>query len=238
MKITKREILASITIIAIMLIIGFVIGDKIYTAEMNANSRYDAALHIEDKELFQYGMDTNVGDAFVYGELKAVDTVSYPELDDEYMYIEKVKEEYTRHTRTITKKRSDGSTYTETEVYWTWDKVGSEEKKCKEILFCDIIFSSNKIQFPSSDYIDTIKESSHIRYKYYGTETEHIGTIFTELKDKTILDNNNFYKNKTIEETMKYLQLNIGSIIFWILWIFAIGGAVYGFFYMENRWLE
>ena len=238
MKITKREILASITIVAVMLIIGFIIGDKIYTAEMNANSRYDVAIHIEDKELFQYGMNTSVGDAFVYGELKAVDTVSYPELDNEYMYVEKVKEKYTRHTRTVTRKRSDGSRYTETEVYWTWDRVWSEDKKCKEISFCDIVFSSNKIQIPSSDYIDTIEESSHIRYKYYGTSTKFTGTIFSVLKDNTISDNTNFYENRTIEETVEYLQINIWIIVFWIFWICATGGIVYGFFYLENRWLE
>lgn len=41
--------------------------------------------------MFQYGMDTNVGNAFVYGDLKAVDTVTYPEIGGEYMYVEKLK---------------------------------------------------------------------------------------------------------------------------------------------------
>lgn len=237
MKITKREILASVTIIAVMLIIGFILGDKISTIEMDANSRYDAAIHIDNKDLFQYGMDTNVGDAFVYGKLKAVDTVSYPELSGKYMYVEKVKEKYTRHTRTVTTS-VNGKTTTRTEVYWTWDRVGSEDIKCKKITFCDVKFNSNKIDIPSADYIDTIKESSHIRYKYYGTGTEHIGTIFAELKDKTIKDGTNFYENKTIEETMDYLQTNIWTIIFWIFWVCLICGIVYGFFYLENRWLE
>ena len=51
--------------------------------------------------MFQYGMDTNVGNAFVYGDLKAVDTVTYPEISGEYMYVEKVKERYTKHTRRV-----------------------------------------------------------------------------------------------------------------------------------------
>lgn len=41
--------------------------------------------------MFQYGKDTNVGNAFVYGDLKAVDTVTYPEIGGEYMYVEKSK---------------------------------------------------------------------------------------------------------------------------------------------------
>lgn len=46
-------------------------------------------------------MRTNAGNAFVYGDLKAVDTVTYPEIGGEYIYIEKVKERYTMHTRQV-----------------------------------------------------------------------------------------------------------------------------------------
>lgn len=89
-------------------------------------------------------MDTNVGNAFVYGDLKAVDTVTYPEISGEYMYVEKVKEKYTRHTRKV--RHSNGKTtwYT-TETYWTWDRVGSEDIKCKEVSFCGVNFVSNKM---------------------------------------------------------------------------------------------
>lgn len=238
MKITKREILASITIIAVMLIIGFILGDKISTIEMDANSRYDAAIHIDNKDLFQYGMDTNVGDAFVYGELKAVDAVSYPEINGKYMHVVKIKERYTQHTRIYTTTDSKGRTQTHVKTYWTWDEVDRESIKCKEITFCEVKFNSDKIDIPSTDYIDTIKKSSHVRYKYYGTGIEHIGTIFTELKDRTILDETNFYEDKTIEETVDYLQTNCYVIIFWILYIGIICGSVYGFVYLENRWLE
>jgi hypothetical protein len=103
----------------------------------------------------------------VYGDLVAVDTVTYPEIDGEYMYVEKVKEKYTKHTRTVTKyKTVNGKrkSYTTTETYWTWDRVGSEDKKCNEVTFCGITFNVNKFDIPSSHHIDTIKETSHIRY--------------------------------------------------------------------------
>lgn len=177
-EITKREILASISIIAVMLLIGVLISGKISEHQLDANEIYNKAVKIDNTDLFQYGMDTNVGNAFVYGDLVAVDTVTYPEIDGEYMYIEKVKEKYTRHTKQV----KSGKTYY-TKVYWTWDRVGSEDKTCKEISFCGVIFDSNKIELPNTDYIDTIKESSHIRYKYYGVGTNYTGTIFTELRD-------------------------------------------------------
>ena len=239
--ITKREILASISIIAVMILIGVLISGKISEHQMDENEVYNKAVKIESMDLFQYGMDTNIGSAFVYGDLKAVDTVTYPEIGGEYMYVKKVKERYTEHTKQVAHTKTvngKSQTYYTTETYWTWDQVGSENVKCKEISFCGITFNSNKFGIPSTNYIDTIKESSHVRYKYYGTETKFTGTIFTELKDKTISDNTYFYNNKNIEETVDCLESEGEEISFWIFWIILIIACVFGFYYLDNKWLE
>lgn len=236
-EIKKREVLASVSIVAIMLLIGVLIAGKISTYQMDKNEMYNKAVKIETKEMFQYGMDTNVGNAFVYGDLKAVDTVTYPEIGGEYMYVEKVKEQYTMHTRVVT--HSNGkTTYTTTEIYWTWDRVGSEDIKCKEVSFCGVNFASNKIDLPGTDYIDTIKKSSNVRYKYYGVGTEYKGTLFTDLREKTISENSKFYNNLTIEKTLAYLESGIALWVFWLFWIVLIGGVVFGFYYLDNRWLD
>lgn len=236
-EITYREILASISIIAVMLLIGFVISGKISQIQSDRNAKYNKAVKIESADLFRYGMDTNVGNAFVYGELKAVDTVTYPEIGGEYMYVEKIEEHYNRHTRTYTTTDGKGHTRIHTEVYWSWDYAGSEDMQCKEVSFCGVVFDSNKIKLPSADYIDTIKESGYVRYKYYGTNIEYKGTIFTELKDKTISDSTPFYE-MSIKETKDKLERNIGVVIFWIVWIIVIVLAVSGFYYIDNEWLE
>ena len=237
-QITKREILVSVIIIAIMLLLGIVIHGSINDSLMLEYQKYNTALQIEnDSDLFAYGMKTNVGNAFIYGDLKAVDTVTYPEIGGEYMYVEKVKERYTMHTRTVT-TTVNGKTQTRTETYWTWDRVGSEDKQCKEISFCGVVFDSNKINLPSSSYIKTIKESSHVRYKYYVTETEFTGTIFAELKDNTIPDNTGFYENDTIEDVLKNFKSNWQLVVFWIGWVLLTGGLVVGFYYIDNHWLE
>lgn len=236
-EITYREILASISIIAVMLLIGFVISGKISQIQDDKNAKYNKAVKIESTDLFRYGMDTNVGNAFVYGELKAVDTVTYPEIGGEYMYVEKIEEHYNRHTRTYTTTDGKGHTRIHTEVYWSWDYAGSEDMQCKEVLFCGVVFDSNKIKPPSADYIDTIKESGYVRYKYYGTNIEYKGTIFTELKDKTISDSTHFYE-MSIKETKDKLERNIGVVIFWIVWIIVMVLAVFGFYYIDNEWLE
>ena len=145
MEITKREVITGFVIIAFMMIVGFFISDNITDWQNEQNAKYQKAIHIEkDKDMFQYGMDTNVGNAFVYGDLKAVDPVTYDEIDGEYMYIEKVEERYTMHTRTVS-YTVNGKVKHRTETYWTWDYAGSEDKQCKEINFCGVTFDSNKI---------------------------------------------------------------------------------------------
>ena len=243
LEITCREIIASISIVAIMLFVGVLIFGRMSEWQSEQNEIYNKAVKIESKDLFQYGMNTNVGNAFVYGVLKAVDTVTYPEIQGQYMYLQKVKEKYTMHTRTVTKTRivnGKSQTYTTTETYWTWDRVGSEELWCEEIMFCGILFGSNKINFPPESHIGTIRESANIRYKYYGVGTEHTGTIFTELKNKTISDNSDFYNGKNIEETMEVLEMSdtVLKIGFWICWIGLTTACVIGFYYLDNEWLE
>ena len=180
-EITKREILASISIIAVMLLIGFTISGRISNYILDQNEKYNKAIKIESSDLFEYGMRTNVGYAFVYGDLKAVDTVSYPEINGEYMYIEKIEEHYNMHTRTVTTTDSKGKT----PVSYT-----------------------------------------------------HIGTIFTELRDKTISDNSSFYENSTIDETVDYLESDWELWLFWVIWIIVIVLCVFGFYYIDNEWLE
>lgn len=240
-EITKREILASISIIAVMLLLGVLISAKISEHQMDKNEVYNKAVKIESQELFQYGMDTNVGNAFVYGDLKAVDTVTYPEIGGEYMSVKKVKERYTRHTRTVTKTRtkSDGTTetYTEEEEYWTWDAIDRWSEHCKTVTFLGIEFDYGQIHEPREHHIDTQKESYYIRYVYYGSDTDYTGTIFTSLKDKTI-NNTEFFNGRNIEETVAHLESGGGVIIFWVFWILLTDGCVFGFYYIDNKWLE
>lgn len=237
MEVTKREIIISIAIAAVMLIIGFSISGKIIDAQNDKNAEYQKAVHIEDSELFQYGMDTNVGNAFVYGDLKAVDVVTFDEIGGEYLYVEKVKEKHTLHTRTYTVKVGKTTTV-RTETYWTWDEVNRENKQSLEIMFCGVVLPSIKVEIPDTEYIDTIKESSKIRYKYYGTPIKHTGTVYTKLSDGTILDNSRFFKDYTIEQALDSCTSGVGNVMFWALWIALTVGAVVGFCYLDNRWLE
>lgn len=240
-EVTKREILASIVIVALMFVIGLMIHGKINDSLMEDYQKYDTAVQIDNNaDLFTYGMRTEIGYVFAYGDLKAVDIVTYPEIDGSYSYIKKVKERYTKHTRTVTKTRTVNGktqTYTTTETYWTWDTVDSWSQHSQKISFLDTEFDYGTIPFPSSSYITTIKESSKIRYVYYGTAAKFTGTLSADFKDKTIKDTS-FYANQTIDQTIKSLESGSELIIFWFLWILLTGGCVIGFCYLDNKWLE
>ena len=239
-EITKREIIASISIIAVMILIGVLISGKISEHQMDKNEVYNKAVKIESTDLFQYGMDTNVGSAFVYGDLEAVDTVTYPEIGGEYMSVEKNTEEYTRHTKTVYEYDEKGNvTGSHEEVYWTWDIIDCDKISCDKVRFLGIEFEYGQIYKPHRSYIKTIYDDndSDIRYVYYGSGIKYTGTIFTELRNKTI-SNTKFYDGMNIDETVNYLESGGGEIVFWIFWIILIVACVFGFYYIDNEWLE
>lgn len=241
MEITKREVIASVAIVAFMLMIGFAISEKIRQSLLEDYQIYDTAAQIDDKELFEYGMETNVGYAFGYGELKTLDPVSYPEVSGKYSYIKKEEQQYRKHYRYVKKEYRDSNgkkrTRREKEYYWTWDTMRTDSKTATRISFLDVEFAYEKIPFPSSHQIEIVKTGYHKRNVYYGTDTDFQGTIFTSLKENTINDTK-FYKNQTISETIESLESGAEIVIFWILWILLTIGLVIGFYYFDNKWLN
>lgn len=241
MEITKREVIASITIIAVWICIGLAIAGKINDWQQDKNAEYDRAARIVQQDLFVHGMKTNIGNAFVYGELQAVDPVTYPEIDGQYCVIQKVKERHTMHTRVVTYTTGSGKnkqTHTKTETYWTWDEIGRDEQYSEEFDFLAQRFDRSKFNLPGKEYIETIKESSNIRYKYYGIPDKLTGTIYTVLKDGTISDGSEFYDGMDIEETAESMETDAPLIIFWFIWIVLMIAIVAGFYYLENDWLN
>ena len=236
--ITKRELITSIAIVAIMLLIGSLISTEISSKEADKNRMYSQALQLDTTDMFEYCMNTNAGNAFVYGELEAVDTVTYGEIEGEYLWIEKAREEYTQHTRIVEHTDSQGKTYTTEETYYTWDLVDTESKHSQKIRFCGAEFEYDKIEGFKTEYIKTVNEDCNTRYVYRGAIPNHVGTIFAELKDNTIPTKTEFYENQTIDEVLEAKISSHAVVLFWILWVICTAGIVVGFYYIDNSWLE
>lgn len=235
-EITVREIIASITIIGFMMLLGFLISYEITKAEIDENDKYNKAVQIDNNtDTFRYAMKTNVGNAFVYGELKAVDPVAYEDINGKYMYLRKVTEKYTSHTRVV----HCGKTTT-VQTYWTWDEIDEESKRATSINFCGVDFDFNKIEIPNSHKIETIKstDNNKIRYVYYGVDSNIKGTVFTKLNQGTISDKSKFYENKNIEQALKIATMEYGNTIFWMLWMLLTVTVVVFFYRLDNKWLD
>ena len=237
MKITKREVLFSIAIVAVMITLGFIISDKISNKVMDKNYVCNTAVHITSDEQFKYGMTTNVGNAFVYGDMKANEPVTYDEIGSNYMSVTKVKEVYTMHTRTVTTTDGKGHTSTHMETYWTWDYAGEERKVTEQVTFCNSVLDFSRIKKIDENYITTITHGM-TRYKYYGCPIEIKGTLFANLKDNNIEKNAMFIRDKTIDESVKALIESKAVMIFWLCWALLIAVVVGVFYYFDNRWID
>lgn len=237
MEVTKREIIFSIVIICVMLVIGIIFSGMINDYLMEMYQEYNTALQIDnDVELFQYGMRTNIGNAFVYGELAAVDPVSTPKIEGLYGSITKETQKYTKHTRVVT-ERVNGKTKSKTKTYWTWDTIKTEHSHATTISFLGVSFPYGTIDYCSEEYISTVDTGVHLREKYYGSRTSYVGTLYANLGDNTIT-HTSFYNDESIEDTIKSLESSWQLVLFWIGWIILIVACVYGFYYLDNRWLE
>lgn len=237
MEITKREILVSVTIVAVMMILGFVIAGWLDAYQIEKNQEYYTALQITDPDLFKYGMDTSVGNAFVYGTLQAVDPVTYPDIGGDYLYAKKVEEHYNMHTSTVTTTDGKGHVSTRVVTYWSWDYADEEDIHSQRVRFLDMEMDYSKIQMPVSEYIDTIYKSAHVRFEYYAVPSECKGTIYADLRDGTISDGSEFMINTDIESALKEKTFSM-TWLFGIFWIILTAGVVYGFYYLDNDWLN
>ena len=208
MEVTKREIAFSIAIICLLMVVGIILSGMISDYLMEKFQEYNTALQIDnDTELFQYGMRTNIGNAFVYGELAAVDPVSVPQVKGVYGSITKETQEYTEQSHATT------------------------------ISFLGVNFPYGTIDYCPEEYISTVTLSYYFREKYYGSRTSYVGTLYANLGDDTIT-HTSFHNNDSIEDTIESLESKWQLVLFWIGWIILIAACVYGFYYLDNRWLE
>lgn len=239
-EITKREVIASVSIMGLMLVFGMILSDMMSDSIKDSNERYNKAIHIQDQEIFEYAMETNVGDAFIYGDLIASNPVSYDTIDGEYMFIKQIREEYTMHSREVSYPCGDDgeSTCYETEYYWTWDEVDREYRSTDKVVFSGAEFEFDQFSMSSTRYIDTIEVSSHVRYQYYGIPKQLTGTIFAHLKNNNIGDKVHFYDDLTTEQAYHRCVSGYFIIyIFWAVWMILTVIIVLGFYYLDNAWL-
>lgn len=250
MRIKKREVLFSVIIVLVMIFIGIFVSDAILQGAVSKSESYRTATVIKNTDQFYYGMDTNFGNVLVYGDVSSNSSVTYDEIGGGFIYIEKNKEEYTRHTRTVTKTDSNGKKRTETEVYYTWDHVWSDRRHVEEIIFQGRTFPYESIELPAERLnLDSVGVDNRMNYIYVGSDDRYYynvvpmpmtGTIYTSLQNGTINDSSALFRDMTPEQVIAHMEQNetIYTVVFWVIWVLLTCGAVCAFLYLENKWLD
>lgn len=265
MNITKREVLVSVIIVAIMMTIGFFIISAITDGIADENEDYYKAVKITDAGQFQYAFKTAIGNALAQGEITAITPVTIPEISGEYYYIKKMEQRYSMLTRTDITVDADGNTHTTFVTYYDWTAADSNEFASEQFEFMGVALENSLQGVPESRadlsklavnaenvrenylYEDSSSFASlgDIRYYYYIIPKSFNVTVEAKIGREELSSFNGsstikVHYQDTISDVMSRLESKekTATVIFWTLWVLLIGGAVGGFFYFENRWLE
>lgn len=238
-----------------------------YVAEKN-EVYYQSTKIDNNSDEFKYAIKTNLGNCLAYGEFSAVEDVSISELNDKYFAIEKETERYTMHTRVVYHRSGKTTyTTTENYYTWdnenteykttdTFEFLGLKFPTTKlnlgnyQVLDLNKKTVSSKYQsWISGGYLynngDKWASVGDLRFEYSIVPTKFKGSILAKLKDSSVfnvdkVDKQINIENYTIHKLIQHKQDTEDTpvIIFWIVWSVLIIGAIVGFYYIDNKWLE
>lgn len=243
MEITKREILASVTILAIMVGIGVWLSAPILSKATERYLAIASSVVVNTDDEFDYISRTNAGRFLANGTLSVIDTVRIEELPGVYSFIKKVKEEYRLHTEVYTTTDGKGHTTTHTRTYHSWDEVKHWNYKAERAMFRGKEFKIDEVYRVRTQKDTIIKVKTKMfendtRYVYYTAPVSFDGIMLGNAMNRKY-DGPKFINDLTAEQYIKNAEqkLNGSTILFWILWSLLIAGMIVGFYALENKWL-
>lgn len=242
MEITKREILASLVIVFIMIGIGALIGVNIKDSIQKNNEMYSTALKIKDKSNYDYAIETEQGNIVTQGVISAIKPVKTNDLSGEFLYIKKITERYTQHTEVYT----DSNGKTKTRTYWSWDVISSDETQSEKIKLYNHTYDTQKFNLTSHSRREGEKFYTGFmnkRHFYYVIDKDIKGTFFAEAGEKGLASKNGRhieFSSGSIDDFMgsKVISGVVSIVFFWIGWSVLTVLLVLGFVSLENNWLE
>lgn len=237
-EVTFREVVVSVVIVILMIAVGFPITEKIYNNATENNEKYFKSLKINDDEnMFEYALNTNIGNTLAYGKFKANEPVSDKMIKGKYFAIERIQENYVMKTRTVT-YTSNGKTKTRTETYWTWEEVDRVQANTKTFNFLGKDFSYSKARFSNYREFDTVRDGN-TRYIFEVIPYEFKGTLFSKVIENTITDSS-VYAEKDLKQVIELKKNDAGFKVkcFWFIWAGIIILVIVGFVALDNRYLN
>lgn len=113
---------------------------------------YTTAVQSTKQDDFNYIVDSQQGRVLANGDFstKGSKQARFDEMNQGYTYVERVKEHYTMHTRTVC-SGSGKSESCHTEVYYTWDEVGRDASYASYIVFMGRHYPTTLFNFGKYD---------------------------------------------------------------------------------------
>ena len=220
--VTKRTIL-----IFIVLSVVFTVFVSVVTGNMRATNndkllQYQKSLKIDSNDMFEYAINTNVGNIMAYGKVKSIGYVEDSYIKGQYMYIDRKEEHYVRKTRQVPVTIGKTTTY-RTEVYYEWDFYNRDYFKVTDYEFLGKKFKFDELKTNYTQYIDTVKFTSNKRYVYNATPLEFMGTLKSYVSTNK-LSNNTFYVNKKHDVVIKSVETDDTTISVFaaLIWLFGL----------------
>lgn len=113
---------------------------------------YTTAVQSTKADNFNYIVDSQQGRVLANGDFstKGSKQAKFDEMKQGYTYVDRVKEHYTMHTRTVC-SGSGKNESCHTEVYYTWDVVGEDKAYASYIVFMGRHYSTTLFNFSEYD---------------------------------------------------------------------------------------
>ena len=230
-SLTLRELIASISIVAMFLVFGLIIYQKIDRNISDKNDIYRKAIGVTDESRMKYGIDTEIGYAFCSGELTSHTQITHPDIDGTYMSIEIQKQKYRTHYRRVNGK---------THIYHSWDTIDTDYLNTDYVKWLGFDFSFKQISGLNYERVKMVETGYHMRNIYYGIPDKIDVSSFIKLTHDTVNQTIVMHRNVSVNE-LREMCLNGGiltKVLFWIGWIILTGLVVFVFYYADNNWLE
>jgi hypothetical protein len=241
-KITLREVLFSIFLFGILMLFGTLISWRIKSYTHNKNLIYRQAAQIKNNpDEFKWALETDIGNAFVEGELKAINHVTHPKLGINVTSYSAAYQHYNKHTRLVTRTRTDSKgkshKYTTTETYWSWDTYKRENDNVKKVEFSGVEFDYNKFDLDNFYKSKKVNNGYRDRILFGYIPTKINGSFFCEIKNKNI-NKKITLRNVSLEKLYEHYTTSYFNMIFWVCWVIVSIILMFVFYICENYWLE
>ena len=241
-----------------IVLLSIFIINIIYSNLFEDYKTYSTSLKLEETDIdkFDYAMKTSVGNVLVNGTINSVDNITLDEINEEYMYIEKITEKHNLHSRTVT-RTVNGRSQTSIQYYYSWDEEDTERFYSKEIEFMENKFNAEDIKI--YDYLNThtlydieknltkefldsnnyykiedefVYTDSDVRYYYKYIPIKVPGSLFAYAGSDTI-ENVKFYENKIPSEVVDGLESRVAIVTLIVTIIFIILISTFNVLYIK-----